>query len=204
MAASEPGTLLATGGRRNLPRSSQAPRKEGPYTPGSGLRAHGRPATTQQRNFSWANQMHASKSKAPPPHHRQRPKQPWRLQNPWRFKAGVPITKEQMDHAHIALKSATHYCKFTSKPMYWCEVEHNKSNLRWLYSCPCGEDPNSCDAHIFLNDTDIVYKGGDQPGGQSRNEVIRYWLWELGWTRVTSSPNQRFVCPKHKKAGFYY
>ena len=114
------------------------------------------------------------------------------------FKAGVPITREQMDHAHIALKSATHYCKFTSKPMYWCEVEHNKSNLRWVYSCPCGQEPGLCDAHIFLNDSDIVQKGGDQPGGQSRNEVIKHWLWQLGWSRVTSSPNQRFQCPRHR------
>ena len=114
------------------------------------------------------------------------------------------ITREEMDHANITLKSATYYCKFTNKPMYWCEVEHNKSNLRWVYSCPCGQEPGHCDAHIFLNDTDIVQKGGDQPGRQSRNEVIAHWLWQLGWSRFTKSPNQRFQCPKHRDAALRY
>ena len=209
----EKGTLLQPRAEEEAPApkllikqqkwSYQAPRKQGPYTPASGLRGHGRPATKQQ-NSSWENQMHASKSKAAAPHPRQYSKQPWSWQNQWQFKAGVPITPLMLNQAQIVIKSAQSTCKWTKKPMYWCEVEHNKSNLRWVYSCPCGQEPGLCDAHIFLNDSDIVQQGGDQPGGQSRYEVIRYWLWELGWSRVTSSPNQRFVCPKHKKAGFYY
>ena len=34
------------------------------------------------------------------------------------------ITREEMDHANITLKSATYYCKFTNKPMYFCEEAH--------------------------------------------------------------------------------
>ena len=54
-----------------------------------------------------------------------------------------------------------------------------------------------CNEHIFLNDDDIVDKGGDQ-GTQSRNEVIGEWLSQMGWSRITSAPNQRFQCPRHR------
>ena len=64
-------------------------------------------------------------------------------------------------------------------------MESNTSNLRWVYSVPCGQAPGLCHEHIFLNDIDIVHKGGDQPGRQSRNEVIGDWLSQMGWSRIT-------------------
>ena len=173
-------------------RMSLPPRKESPYTPASGLRGRGKPFTTQQQHWKRTKWLNASKSKAPPPQLRQRPKQPLT------FKAGVPIRRDQLQHANIDLKSAQHYCKFTKKPMYWCEVEHNQWNLKWLYSVPCGQSPGLCHQHIFLNDDDIVDKGGDHPGWQSRHEVIGDWLSQMGWSRITSSPNQRFQCPRHR------
>ena len=148
--------------------------------------------------------MQASKSK-PPPKNMSQPAAP-KARGPelrprpveaLQLKAGVPITRQQMHASHIVLKSATHHCKFTNKPMYFCEVEQNPWNLRWVYSVPCGEAPGVCHEHIFLNDDDIVDKGGDQ-GTQSRNEVIGEWLSQMGWSRITSAPNQRFQCPRHR------
>ena len=114
------------------------------------------------------------------------------------LKAGVPITREQMRNANIVLKSAEHHCKKTHMPMYWCECQPNPWKLKWVYSVPCGEAPGLCHKHIFLNDDDIVDKGGDYPGGQTRTEVINQWLSQMGWYRIRTAPNQRSQCPKHR------
>ena len=82
--------------------------------------------------------------------------------------------------------------------MYWCECQDNPWKLKWVYSVPCGEAPGQCHEHIFLNDDDIVDKGGDYPGGQTRTEVINQWLSQMGWYRIRTAPNQRFQCPNHR------
>ena len=54
-----------------------------------------------------------------------------------------------------------------------------------------------CNEHIFFNDDDIVEKGGGK-GTKTRSEVAIEWLSQMGWHRITSAPNQRFQCPKHR------
>ena len=178
---------------------SLPPRKQGPYDPKGGLFTHRTPVTTQQPDFSWPTAMQASKSKAmskaapkaPAPKLRPRPLEPFTL------KTGVPITRKQIHDAHIVLKSATQHCRFTHKPIYWCECQPNQWNLKWVYSVPCGEAPGVCNEHIFLNDADIVDKGGDM-GTQTSSEMAIEWLSQLGWHRITRAYNQWFQCPKHR------
>ncbi len=109
---------------------------------------------------------------------------------------GRPITRDQLHQAGITLKNSQHTCKFSLKPKYFCEVNPNEWNLRWLYSCPCadcGEGPKG--THLFFNDNDLTAKCGDDT--KAKKEHVISWLQILGWTIVWNQDNKRYICPLH-------
>ena len=113
---------------------------------------------------------------------------------------GEPITREQMHHAKIALKSSEAKCRWSKKPMYCCEVHPNRMNLTWVYSVPCGNCGEDVDgSHIFFNEDDLIARGSFD--NQSRKDIAMNWLTELGWSMVTNPANRRFVCPLHEEPG---